>query len=150
MPVTICFSKGQNVNILNILNVLRRRFRWTHTYQRQFLDVIQSGFAVRKSPVLMWSELNFPPAELFFLSARIRAVSSQLCLHETIGYSIASCFMNIKMKSNIINVETSFRHAYYSAAFVSGRLLRFHIPKCHQIPVTCWCLLPSKFQNTSE
>ena len=42
------------------------QFWWTHTYQRQFLDVIQSGFAVRKSPVLMWSKLNLPPAELFF------------------------------------------------------------------------------------
>ena len=49
------FSKGQNVNILNILHVYRRRF-WTvlvdndvQMYQRQFLYVIQSGFAVRNT-----------------------------------------------------------------------------------------------------
>ena len=67
-----------------------------------------------------------------------------------IDYSVSNCFMNIKMKSNIINVETSFRHANHSAAFVSVRLLRFHIPKFHPIPVTCWCLLPSDLVNTSE
>ena len=78
----------------------------------------------------MWSEWNVPPVELdFVLSARSRVVSSQLRLHETIDYSVSNCFMNIKMKSIIINVETNFRHADHSAAFVSGRLLRFHIPK---------------------
>ena len=95
------------------------------------------------SPVLMWSKWNVPSVELgFFLSALSRAVSSHLCLHETIDYSVSNCFMNIKMKSNIINVETIFRHANHSAAFVSGRLLRFHIPNFHPIPATCWCLLP--------
>ena len=41
------------------------------------------------------------------------------------------------MNSNIINVETSFRNANHSAAFVSGRLLRFDIPKFHQIRMSC-------------
>ena len=101
------------------------QFWWTLTYQRQFLDVIQNGFAAKMPPVLIWSEWNVPPVELVFvLSARSRAVSSQLCLHETIDYSVSNCFMNIKMKSIIINVKTN-----HSAAFVSGWLLRFHIPK---------------------
>ena len=129
------------------------QFWWILTYQRQFLDVIQSEYAVKKmSPVLIWSDWNVPPEELVFvLSARSRAVSSQLCLHETIHYSLSNCFMNIKIKSIIINVETNFRHANHSAAFVSGRLLRFniHVPKFHRIPVTCWCLLPSDLVNTS-
>ena len=45
--------------------------------------------------------------------------------------------MNIKMKNSIINVETSFRIANHSAAFVAGMLLRFHKPKFHLIPVIC-------------
>ena len=122
---------------------------WTLTYQRQFLDVTQSGFAVKMPPILIWSEWNVTPGSYFFLSAQSWAVSSQLCLHETIGYSVSNCFMNIKMKSVIINVETNFRHANHSAAFVSGMLLWFHIPKFHHIPVTCWCLLPSDLVNTS-
>ena len=62
---------------------------------------------------------------------------------------VSNCFMNIKIKSIIINVETNFRHANHSAAFVSGRPLRFHIQKFHQIPVTCWSLPPSDLVNTS-
>ena len=65
---------------------------------------------------------------VFVLFARSRAVSSQLCLHETIDYSECNCFMNIKMKSiMIINVETNFRHANYSAAFLlrENRLCTF-------------------------
>ena len=126
------------------------QFWLTLAYQRQFLDVIQSGFAVKMPPVLIWSEWNVSLVELVFvLSVRSRAVSSHLCLHETIDYSVSNCFMNIKMKSIIINVETNFRHANHSAAFVSGRLLRFHIPKFHHIPVTCWCVLSSDLVNTS-
>ena len=98
-------------------------------------------------PLLMHSELNVPPMELvIYLSVWSRVVSSQLRLHETIDYSVSNCFMNIKMKSNIINVETSIRHA----AFVSGRLLRFHIPTFQLIIVTCWCLLPSDLDIWKE
>ena len=97
---------------------------------------------------VIWMKL-FSSGVSFYLSTRSCAVSSQLCLHETIDYSLINCFMNIKMKSNIINVETSFRHANHSAAFVYGKLLRFLIPKFHLIPVTCWCLLPSDLVNTS-
>ena len=78
----------------------------------------------------------------FFLSARSRMVSNQPCLLEPIY-----CFMNIKMKSYIINVGASFRHANHSAAFVCGRLLRFHISKFHQITVTC-CILTHDLVNT--
>ena len=56
-------------------------------------------------------------------------------------------FMNIKMNSNIINVETSFRHVNHSAAFVSGRLLRFNIPEFHQMPITCLCVLSNDRVN---
>ena len=99
---------------------------WTLTYQRRFLDVIQSRFAVRNvirlDVILMKCSSS---GVRFFLSVRSRAVSSQLCLHETINYLVSNCFMNIKMKSNMINLENRFRHVNHSAAFVSGRLLRF-------------------------
>ena len=73
----------------------------------------------KMQPVLIWSEWNVPSVELVFvLSVRSRAVSSQLCLHETIDYSISNCCMNIKMKSIIINFKTNSRHANHSAAFV--------------------------------
>ena len=48
----------------------------------------------------------------------------------------AVVFMNIKMTSNSSNIDTSFRHATYSAAVVSGSLLQFHIPKCWQRALT--------------
>ena len=57
------FSKEQTVNILIILHMHLRRSRrlWMIlTYQRQFLDVMQSEF------VLLWSEWNVPPVELVF------------------------------------------------------------------------------------
>ena len=41
-----------------------RHFRWTLTYQRQFLIVIQSGFAVRNGTVLVRSEWNNLQVEL--------------------------------------------------------------------------------------
>ena len=69
VPVIKCFPKGQNVNVSTFSMCFgdgSAQFRWTLTYQRQFLDVIQSGFAVKKSPVLMWFERNFPPVELVF------------------------------------------------------------------------------------
>ena len=141
------FSKGQNVNILIILHVHRRWFRtlmWILTYQGPFLDVMQSEFAIRNLSRLgvIWMKRSstgvscFPPA-------RSWAVCSQLSLHETIVYSVSNCSMNIKMNNNMINVETCFRHANHSAAFVSGRLLRFNKPKFHHIPITCWCVLSS-------
>ena len=54
------------------------QFPWTLTYQRQFLDVIQSGFAVKNATRLdvIWMKRSSIRAS--FLSARSRAVSSQL------------------------------------------------------------------------
>ena len=116
------------------------QFWWTLTYKRQFLDVIQSGFAVKTLPVLIWSEWNVTLVELVFvLSARSRVVSNQMCLHETIDYSVSSRFMNIKMKNIIVNVDTNFRHVNHSAAFVSGRLLRFPYTKISSH--TCYLLM---------
>ena len=126
------------------------QFWWTLTYKRQFLDIIQSGLAVKNATRLDMIWMKRSSSGVSFCSVcRSRAASSQLCLHETIDYSVSNCFINIKMKSIIINVETNSRHANHSAASVSGRLLRFHIPKFHLIPVTCWCLLPSDLVNTS-
>ena len=156
MSVIQCFSKGQNVNVLNILHVHRIRFRTvlvdTHVPERRRVPRCYTKLIWWKKchSSFVKSEWNVPPMELgFFLSAQSRAVSSHLYLHETIDYSVSNCFMNIKMQSNIINVETCFRHANHSAEVVSGRLLRFHIPKFHRIPVTCWCLLPSDLVNMS-
>ena len=153
VPVIKIFQKD-NISIFWTFSMCigdgSRQFWWTLTYQRQLLDVILSGFAVRKVIRLdvIWLKRS-SSGVIFYRFARSRAVNSQLCLHETIDYSVSNCFMNIKMKSIIIYVETNFRHANHSAAFVSGRLLRFHIPKFHHIPVTCWCLLPSDLVNTS-
>ena len=116
------------------------QFWWILTYQIQFLDGIQSGFAVKKNATcldMIWIKRSSSGVS-FVMSAWSRSVSSQLCLHETTDYSVSNCFMNIKMKSIIINVETNFRHANHSAAFVSGRLLRFNIPQFHHI---CACYL---------
>ena len=125
------------------------QLRWTLMYQRHFRGVIQSGFAVRNVTRLdvIWIKCSSSGVS-FCLSVRSQAVFSHLCLHERIDYSVSNCFMNIKRKSNINNVETSFRHVNHSAAFGFGRLLRFHIPKFDQIPDTCWCLLPSDLVNT--
>ena len=102
------------------------QFWWTLTCQRQFLDVIQSGFAVKNTTRLdmIWMKRSSSGVS-FGLSARSREVSSQLFLHETIDYSVSNCFMNVKMKSIIINFETNFRHANHSGVFLSSRLLWF-------------------------
>ena len=154
VPVTKCFTKRYNVNILNDIQVYRRRF-WAVLVDFHVQEAVPRCYTKRvccKKCHPSWCDLklNIPSVELvFYLSACSRAVSSQLFLHETVYYSVSNCFMKIKMKSNIIKVETSFRHDIYSAAFVSGRLLRFHIPKFHLVPVTCWCLLPRDLVNTS-
>ena len=128
-PSSTCIGDGSG-RLLRIL-----------AYQRQFLDVQQSGCAGRNLSGL--DEWNVPPVDLvFFRSVWFQAVSSKPCFPDAIDY--------IKMKSYIINVDTIFRHAKYSAAFVSGRILRFHIPKFHQIAVTCWCVLPSDLVNKFE
>ena len=90
------------------------------------------------APVLMGSERNGPPVEFVIFSVcPISGGLQSTFFVRTIDYSVNNCFMNIKMKSNMINVEINFRDAIHSAAFVSGRLLRFHIPKFHPITVTC-------------
>ena len=52
-----CFEKGQNVNIFEHSpcdsETESGQFWLTLTYQRQFLDVIQCGFAVKMPPVLI-------------------------------------------------------------------------------------------------
>ena len=124
------------------------QFWWTLTYQRRFLDVIQSRFVVR----------NVTRLDMIWMKRSSSGVSfccvcpisgGQLCLHGTIDYSVSIWFMNINMKNIMINVKISFPHAKQSAAFVSGRLLRFNLPKFHPIPVTCWCLLPSDLVDLS-
>ena len=111
-------------------------------------DVMQSKFAVRNLSRLDVIRMKRSSSGVSFFSAfSISAVSSQISLHETIVNSVINCLMNIKMKSNIINVETSFRHANHSAAIVSDR--RFNIPKFHQIPLICWCVLSSDRVNKS-
>ena len=127
MPVIKCFQKDKMSIFWSSSTCIwdgSGWFRWTLTYQRQFLDVLQSKFAVKKNI----SRLDVIWMKGSFLPSRSRAVSSQISLHETIFYSVSNCFMNIKMNSNIINNENSFRHANHSTAFVSGRPLRFHIP----------------------
>ena len=134
VPVMNCLSNGQTVNIFNFLHVHRRRY-WTVLVDTHVPETVPRCYTKRvfcKKCHPSWCDLNETfPFFFSFLSV------CQLCLHETIDYSVSNCFMNIKMKSNTINVETSFRHANLSAAFVFGRLLRFLMPKFHLIPVTC-------------
>ena len=153
MPVIKCFQKDK-LSIFWSSSTCRGdnsgRLWWMYQmYQRQFLDNMQNDFAVINiSPLyVIWMKRSSSGVS-FVLPVRSLEVSSQLSLHETIVYSVSNCFMNIKMKSTIINVETSFRHANHSAAFVCGRLLRFNIPKFHHIPITCRCLL-SSYHETS-
>ena len=126
------------------------QFWWTLTYQRQFLDVIQSGFAVKNATCLDMIWIKRSSSGVSFCSVCPISGGLKPTLFAQNDWLFGKqLFMNIKMKSIIINVETNFRHANHSAAFVSGRLLRFHIPKFHHIPVTCWCLLPSDLVNKS-
>ena len=95
----------------------------------------------------MWSEWNVPPVELVFSD---RPISGGL---QPTFFARSDClfgkqlFYELYKKEQQHNVETSFRHAIHSAAFVSGRLLRFNIPKFHQNPITCWCVLSSDLVN---
>ena len=115
VPVIKCFKKGQNVNILNILHVIRIRFR-TVLVDSHVPETVPTCYTKRvrcKKCHPSWYDLNetfLRVVLVFVLSARSRAVSSQLCLHETINYSVGNCFINIKMKIIILNVETNFRH----------------------------------------
>ena len=127
LPSSMCIGYGPG------------RFQWILPYQRQLLDIQQSGFGGRNL-------FRFDVMSIF-RPVRSLAVSSQPCLPETINCSVSSCnlFHEYQMTNNIINVDTSLRHANYSASFVSGRLLRFHIPKflsniCHLL--MCSCQLP--------
>ena len=96
----------------------------------------------------MWYQWNIPPVESFFFrSANSGELQSTLFARND-WLLLSNCLMNVIMKSNIINVGSSFHHGNHLAAFVSGRLLRFHIPKFHQITVTCWYVLPSDLVNT--
>ena len=146
MPVIKCFSKGHNVNILNILHVHRRRFR-TITMDTHVPETVprfyKADLLSEMAPVLMGSERNGPPVEFVIFSVcPISGGLQSTFFARTIDYLVNNCLMNIKMKSNMINVEISFRHTIHSAAFVSGRLLRFHTKissnSCH--------LLMSAFQ----
>ena len=102
------FSKWQNVNILIISHVARRRFLTVlvDTYVPETVPRRYAKFAVRNLSRLdvIWMKRSSSGVS-FFLLARSRAVYSKLSLHETIFYSVSNCFMNIKMNINTINVE---------------------------------------------
>ena len=116
------FQKRENVHIFTILHALRLRFQTVfHGYSRTtdsfYLDVQQCGFAGRSLSHLRWCDIHETFLQwyyvFFFSDARSRVVSNQTFLPETIDFLICSCFMNIKMKNNNINVDTSFRHSKY-------------------------------------
>ena len=112
----------------------RRRFR-TITMDTHVPEIVPRFYTKRillseMAPVLMGSERNGPQVEfVIFFCLPDLGRSLVNFFARAIDYSVNNCFMNIKMKSNIIDVEISFRHVIHSAAFVSGRLLRFHLPK---------------------
>ena len=123
-----------------------RRFRWILAYQRQVLNFSKAGLLEEIYSTLMWYKWNDPrpQVELFFVLGGLQSTF----LPEPIDYSVSSCLMNIKMQSNMININSSFRHASHSATLVSGRFLWFHIYKFHQFTVICWCVLPNDIVNT--
>ena len=127
-----------------------RQFWWTLTYKRQFLDVKQSGIAVKNATRLDMIWMKRPSSGVSFCS--VYPISGGLkpnVFARNDWLFGKQLFYEYQKKSIIINVETNFRHANHSAAFVSGWLLRFHIPKFHHIPVTCSCLLANDIVNTS-
>ena len=136
-------KSSNNVNILKYKCIGDGSWRFWPTGDPRLPETVsrrqESGFAEKNLPP--WSDLNETFLQWTFFCCPISGVFSQPCLPETIDCSVSSCFMNTKMTSNIINVDTSFRHANYSDSFVSGRLPRFQ--SFHQISVTCWCVLPS-------
>ena len=87
------------------------RFRRMLLYPGQLLGVQQSGLAGRNLSHLdvIWMKRS-SSGVTFLRSVRFWVVSSQPCLPETNDFSINTCFMNIKMTSNIINVGTSLNH----------------------------------------
>ena len=132
--------KIQNVYNMTILHVYRRRLVMDcldPSLPKTVPIRQQSGFAERNLSRLdvIWMKRSSSGYSCFW-SVRVRAVSSIPCLPETIVCSVSSSFIKTKMTSSIINDNTSFSHANYSDAFVSGRLPRFHIPKFHNISVT--------------
>ena len=96
VPVIKCF-KMTNFNILNILHVHRGRF-WTVLVDTRVPETVPKCYTKRgccKKCHPSWCDLNETLLQwsFFFLSARSRTVSSQLCLHETIDYSVSNCLM---------------------------------------------------------
>ena len=148
VTVINCFSKGQNVNILNILYVHRRRFLTVliGTFVPETVARCYTKRVCCKKCHPSWSYLHetFLQWSCFFLclSDLGRFPANFVCTKAIVLWIS-------KWKRNLINVETSIRHVNHSAVFVPGRLLRFHIPNFHQIPVSCWCLLPSSLVNIS-
>ena len=110
------------------------RFQRILTYQRQFLDVRQSGFVGKISPALLRYERNFPPEKFFFFLFRpiSGGIQPTLFARNDLLFS-KKLFYRYKKTSNTINVDSAFCLANFLVAFVSGRLLRFHIPKFHFI-----------------
>ena len=123
------------------------RFRWMFTYQIRFLAVQQSRFTERNPFRLMWYEWNSPSVEFFFTICPILGVPQSTMFAINDWVPVSSCFINIQMKTNIINVDTNFHYANYSTAFVSGRFPRFHIPTLNLIFVTCSCVLLNNLVN---
>ena len=71
-------------------------------------------------------------------------VSPLVCRCPWMSTVVLYCYC---ISSFVFYIDTSFCHANYSDAIVSGRLPRFHIPTFHQIPVTVWCVLSSDLVN---
>ena len=104
------------------------QFQRTSVCQIQFPDVRKSGFAWRNlfHCYVIWMKHS---SREFFSDCPISGGLKPTLFSRKIKFSVSCYLMNyyIKMKSNIMNVDTSFRHANHSAAFVSCRLLQFHI-----------------------
>ena len=141
MPVIKCFSIGQNVNILNILHVHRRRFR-TVSVDTHVPETVARFYTKRvscKKIYPSWCDLN----ETFllwvtFVSVCPISVGLQLnLLAQNDWLFCKQLFMNIKMKNNIIRDRSIFIKNMGPVQMGRGHKL-FYKPVCmgHQVFLT--------------
>ena len=119
------------------------QFWWTLTYQRQFLDVTQSGFAIKNVTRLDVIWMKRSSSGVFFCMPNLGGFQRTLFARNDwlFGKQLFYEYQNEKQHNSCWNQLPPCQ------SFVSGRLLRFHIPQFHQILVTYW--IPSDRVRTS-
>ena len=96
------------------------RFWWILAYQRQVLDIQQSGFAGRNISCVdvTWMKRSSSGGSFFSIIGLPDLGRSPANLFARTNWLFGGSFMNIKMRSYIINVDSSFYHARHSAGHI--------------------------------